>query len=198
MRKKHLHLLLGGVLICTAVLGCGNKESNTFTDSNPSTTTNEIVEYQSIEDCVFTYMTDGTYNYDNYTFKYKLWIVSKNKDGKPIGSYVALSNKPEVTDDEIERLMIDSQLHAIDEIGYVVPGIYAARTDINIDENGRFIYNNKKYKDIMEISVTDKETGNKTLYSILTNDTKISYVDLIPENNVNTDKFVIIDKQDWN
>ncbi len=198
MKKKRFCLLLYITILCVLMLGCGNKDNNQETTNNESTNTNEIVEYQSIENCVFAYMTDGTYNYDNYTFKYKLWIVSKNKDGKPIGSYVALSNKPEVTDDEIERLMIDSQLHTIDEIGYVVPGIYAARTDINIDENGRFIYNNKKYKDIMEISVTDKETGNKTLYSILTNDTKISYVDLIPENNVNTDKFVIIDKQDWN
>ncbi len=199
MKKKQLGLLISGVLMCGLMLGCNNKQT-TAGNGNETTTAGavyNIVEYQSENDGPYALLDDGRYLvHGERAFKYKLWVTQKTADGAITSSWVVLSDKPEVTYDEIEKQETSSLLTTLDEAEFVVAGFYHARIECTVDNMGRFIYNGKAYKDVMELTATDKDTSKKTVYSVLTNDTNITLSDIVLESGHDIDKFVVVDKNE--
>ncbi|MBQ4282748.1 MAG: hypothetical protein IJB96_02335 [Lachnospira sp.] len=161
--KRKLSILLLITLMCALMLGCNSTGMNSV-DNNEST---EAVTKG--RNTTYTINDDGTYTCLGKNFKYKLWLENV---GDSIG-YIVLSNKPDVTKEDIDKLMTSSTLNQEPE--YICIG-YDLGVKYTVNADGTYTYDGKTYKYKREL--VSKGGTDIDISTVLTNNIDITYEDV--------------------
>lgn len=182
--KLFVNILVLGV-ICLILVGCSGREagevSGSFGDAESLSSSEYYVswldggtQYKVTEGKEYVKNEDGTYTLFGRTFIYMLEVESEVTDLGDTFSYVLLSNKSDVTYEEICNAQLGMNFDKEPEwvrIGWKKGG-YTKNDD------GTYTYHNNNYKYKKIITGKEQDSNMQSSYTILTNDENITYKEI--------------------
>lgn len=84
------------------------------------------------------------------TYKYKFFVPHISSDSTYSSMSLVLSNKPNVTYAELEKLLTSSNIDTINSMGFVEVCQFLVYADCTVDDHGRYAYQGNTYNYIYQ------------------------------------------------